>query len=83
VSGFLVHQEFPEEMMVFKDFVEVGVPLEIGERADESVPFVKRASLNALLQWKLGLSKIQMFSASERLYSRLFWRKKCSAQRFH
>ena len=60
-------------MMVFKDFARMGVPQEIGERADESVPFVKKASLNALLQWKLGLSKIQMFSAFERLYSCLFW----------
>ena len=50
----------------------MGFPLEIGERADESVPFVKRASLNAPFHWKLGLSKIQMFSALERLYSRLF-----------
>ena len=37
--------------------------MEIGGRADESVPFVKRASLNALLQWESGLFKIQMFSA--------------------
>ena len=51
----------------------MGFPVEIGERADESVPFVKRASLNAPFRWKLGLSKIQMFSALERLYSRLFW----------
>ena len=58
--------------MVFKDFAKMEFPLEIGGRADESVPFVKRASLNAPLQWKLGLSKIQMFSASERLCSRLF-----------
>jgi len=58
--------------MVFKDFAKIGFPVEIGERADESVPFVKRASLNAPLQWKLGLSKIQMFSALERLCSRLF-----------
>jgi len=50
-----------------------GFPLEIGEMADESVPFVERASLKAPLQWKLGLSKIQMFSAFERLCSRLFW----------
>ena len=48
--------------MVFKDFARIRFPLEIGERADESVPFVKRASLNASFQWKLGLSKIQMFS---------------------
>ena len=68
--------------MVFKDFVEMGVPLEIGERADESVPFVKRASLNASFQWKLGLSKIQMVSASEKLCSHLFWRKGRSTQRF-
>ena len=54
---------FPEEMMVFKDFARMGVPLEIGGRADESVPFVKRASMNALFQWKLGLSKISMLSA--------------------
>jgi len=60
-------------MMVFKDFARIGVPLEIGERADESVPFVERASLNAPLQWKLGLSKIQVFSSSERLRSRFFW----------
>ena len=59
--------------MVFKDFARMGVPLEIGGRADESVPFVKRASMNAPLQWKLGLSKISMLSASERLHSRLFW----------
>jgi len=58
--------------MVFKDFARKGVPLEIGEKADESVPFVKRASLNAPLQWKLGLSKISMLSTSERLCSRLF-----------
>ena len=51
----------------------MGFPLEIGGRADESVPFVERVSLNVPFQWKLGLSKIQMFSASERLYSRLFW----------
>ena len=69
--------------MVFKDFARMGVPLEIGEMADESVPFVKRASLNAPFQWKLGLSKISMLSASERLYSRLFWRKKCSTPLFH
>ena len=50
-----------------------GFPLEIGEMADESVPFVKRASLKAPLQWKLGLSKISMLSAFERLCSRLFW----------
>ena len=50
----------------------MGVPLEIGERADESVPFVKKASLNAPFQWKLGWSKISMLSASERLCSRLF-----------
>ena len=60
-------------MIVFKDFARIGVPLEIGGRADESVPFVKRASLNAPFQWKLGLSKISMFLALERLYSRLFW----------
>ena len=59
--------------MVFKYFVEMGFPVEIGGRAAESVPFVKRASLNAPFHWKLGLSKIQMFSALERLYSRLFW----------
>ena len=58
--------------MVFKDFARKGVPLEIGEKADESVPFVKKASLNAPFHWKLGLSKIQMFSALERLCSRLF-----------
>jgi len=69
-------------MMVFKDFARMGFPLEIGGRAAESVPFVKRASLNAPFQWKLGLSKISMLSASERLYSRFFWRKKCSTQRF-
>ena len=69
-------------MMVFKDFARIGVPLEIGERADESVPFVERASLNAPLQWKLGLSKISMLSASERLYSRFFWRKERSMPRF-
>jgi len=51
-------------MMVFKDFARIGVPLEIGGRADESVPFVERASLNAPLQWKLGRSKIQVFSSS-------------------
>ena len=60
-------------MIVFKDFSRMRVLLEIGERADENVPFVKRASMNALLQWKLGWSKIQMFSALERLCSRLFW----------
>jgi len=60
-------------MRVFKDFARIRVPLEIGERADESVPFVKRASLNAPFQWKLGLSKISMLSALERLYSRSFW----------
>ena len=59
--------------MVFKDFVKMGLPLEIGERADESVPFVKRASLNAPLQWKLGLSKISMLLSLERLYFRFFW----------
>ena len=58
--------------MVFKDFARMGVPLEISGRADESVPFVKRASMNAPFQWKLGLSKIRMFLASERLCSRLF-----------
>ena len=58
--------------MVFKDFVEMGFPVEIGGRADESVPFIKKASLNASFQWKLGLSNISMLSASERLYSRLF-----------
>ena len=68
--------------MVFKDFARMGFPVEIGERADENAPFVKRASMNAPLQWKLGLSKISMLSASERLYSRFFWRKKCSTQRF-
>ena len=57
--------------MVFK-YARMGFPLKIGGRADESVPFVERASLNAPLQWKLGPSKIQMFSASERLCSRLF-----------
>ena len=69
-------------MMVFKDFARMGVPLEIGERADESVPSVKRASLNAPFQWKLGLSKISMLSSLERLYSRLFWRKERSMPRF-
>ena len=64
---------FPEEMMVFKDFARMRVPLEIGERADESVSFVERASMNALFQWKLGRSKISMLSSSERLCSRLFW----------
>ena len=59
--------------MVFKDFARMGVPLEIGGRADESVPFVKKASLNAPFQWKLGLSKISMLSAFERLCSRFFW----------
>ena len=64
---------FPEEIRVFKDFARMGFPLEISERAAESVPFVKRASMNAPFQWKLGLSKIQMFSAFERLCSRFFW----------
>ena len=50
----------------------MGFPVEIGGRADESVPFIKKASLNASFQWKLGLSNISMLSASERLYSRLF-----------
>jgi len=50
-----------------------GFPVEIGGRADESVPFVKRASMNASFQWKLGLSKISMLSAFERLCSRFFW----------
>jgi len=59
--------------MVFKDFARVGFPLEIGEKADESVPFVKRASMNASFQWKLGLSKISMLSSLERLCSRSFW----------
>ena len=68
--------------MVFKDFARMGVPQEIGGRADESVPFVERTSLNAPFQWKLGLSKISMLSASERLCSRLFWRKKRSTQRY-
>jgi len=58
--------------MVFKDFARMGFPQEIGGRADESVPFVKRASMNALFQWKLGWSKISMLSAFERLYSRFF-----------
>ena len=58
------------------------VPLEISERADESVPFVKRASMNAPFQWKLGWSKIQMFSALERLCSRLFYGNKRSTLRF-
>ena len=48
-------------MIVFKIFARMEVPLEISGRADESVPFVKRASLNAPFQWKLGWSKIQMF----------------------
>jgi len=74
VSGFLVHQlGFPEEIRVFKDFARMGFPQEIGGRADENVLFVKRASMNAPLQWKLGLSKISMLSAFERLCSRLFW----------
>jgi len=60
-------------MMVFKDFARMGVPLEISGRADESVPFVKRASMNAPFQWKLGLSKISMLSSFERLCSRFFW----------
>ena len=48
----------------------MGFPLEIGGRADESVPFVKRASMNAPFQWKLGLSKIQMFfGVREALFS--------------
>ena len=47
--------------MVFKDFVEMGFPVEIGGRAAESVPFVKRASMNASFQRKLGLSKISCF----------------------
>ena len=58
--------------MVFKDFARIGVPLEIGGRADESVPFVEKASMNAPLQWKLGLSKISMLLLLERLCSRLF-----------
>jgi len=45
-------------MMVFKDFARMGVPLEIGGRADESVPFVERVSLNAPLQWKWWSSEI-------------------------
>ena len=36
----------------------MGVPVEIGGRADESVPFVERASLNAPFQWKLWSSEI-------------------------
>jgi len=57
-------------MIVFKDFARIGIPVEIGEKADESVPFVKRASLNALFQWKSGLSKIQMFlGVREALFS--------------
>jgi len=58
--------------MVFKDFARMRFPVEIGERAAESVPFVKRASMNSPFQWKLGLSKIQMFSAFERLHSYFF-----------
>jgi len=50
----------------------VGFPVEIGGRADERVPFVKRASLNAPFQWKLGWSNISRLSASERLCSRFF-----------
>ena len=51
----------------------MGFPVEIGEKADESVPFVKKASLKAPFQWKLGRSKISMLSAFERLCSRFFW----------
>ena len=69
--------------MVFKDFVEMGFPVEISGRADESVPFVERASLNALLQWKLGWSKISMLSALEKLCSRSFYGNKRSPPLFH
>ena len=58
--------------MVFKDFARMGFPLEIVKKSEESVPFVEKASLNAPFQWKLGLSKISMLSAFERLCSRLF-----------
>ena len=47
--------------------------MEIGGRADKSVPFVKRASMNAPFQWKLGLSKIQMFFGVRKvLFSLIF-----------
>ena len=69
--------------MVFKDFARMRFPLEIGGRADESVPFVKRASLNAPFQWKLGLSKISILSALEKLCSRSFYGNKRSPPLFH
>ena len=57
--------------------------MEIGGRADERVPFVKRASLNAPFQWKLGLSNISMLSALEKLCSRSFYGNKRSPPLFH
>ena len=68
--------------MVFKDFARIGVPLEISERTEESVPFVKRASMNAPFQWKLGLSKICERVTVKVRSTRLFWRKGLSTQRF-
>jgi len=61
--------------MVFKDFAKMGFPLEIGGRADESVPFVERASMNAPLQWKWWSSEIcECVTVKVRSY-RSFWRK--------
>jgi len=51
----------------------MGFPVEIGGRADESVPFVKKASLKAPFQWKLGRSKI-----FPRLSSQCFRRRRGS-----
>ena len=68
--------------MVFKDFARMGVPLEIGGRADESVPFVKRASLNAPLQWKLWSPEICECVTMKVRSTRLFWRKRLSTLRF-
>jgi len=68
--------------MVFK-YARMGFPLKIGGRADESVPFVERASLNAPLQWKLGQSKISILSALEKLCSRSFYGNKRSTPLFH
>ena len=60
----------------------MGFPLEIGERADGSVPFVERASMNAPFQWKLGLSKICERVTVKVRSTRFSWRKRLSTQRF-
>ena len=64
---------FPEEIRVFKDFAGMGFPVEIGEKADESVPFVKRASLNAPFQWKLWSSEICERVTVKVCSPRFFW----------